>query len=173
MMSNPLNKWVSTSDPLSVPDVLLNHQLCKYPYGYIIGVVLWPVFFLAGSIWIWLSFFLFNADVGLIFVVGGFVTVGAFVTTTLSSAIVMSVTAWNTPKERISRELALLFASLLLAVLLFGLYLSNPTFPYRFELGLSAFVAHELSKIVFLGPATGFAFVSFPLAILVYRIVHS
>jgi len=81
----------------------------------------------------------------------------------------MGATAWNTPDERIRRQFALLSLSLLLAVPLFGLYRNWPTIPYRYELGLSVFAAHELSKIVLLGPAIGFAFVTFPLVVLVYR----
>ncbi|MFC4551439.1 MULTISPECIES: hypothetical protein [Halorussus] len=164
MRTETFDKWVDTSG--SGLESLLRHRLLKPPYGYVIGVVLWPVFISIISVWAALQSSLPSTVV----TVGGLVVgVGSFVVISTSSALVMGVTAWNTPYERIPRQFALLFLSFLLAVPLFGLYLNWPTIPYRYELGLSAFVAHELSKIVFLGPAIGFAFVISPLGVLVHR----
>lgn len=164
MRSGTLKKWIDTSD--SGLESLLHHRFLKPPYGYVIGVALWPVFMSIISVWAVLQSGLPSSVV----TVGGLVVgVGSFVVTSTSSALVMGVTAWNAPYKRIQRQFAFLFLSLLLAVPLFGLYLNWPTVPYRYELGLSAFVAHELSKIVFLGPAIGFTFVISPLVILIYR----
>ncbi|ACV48015.1 hypothetical protein Hmuk_1902 [Halomicrobium mukohataei DSM 12286] len=82
----------------------------------------------------------------------------------------MSMTAWNTPQKQIRRQFMLLTFSFLLAVPLFGFYLNWSTIPYRYELGLSPFVAHEFSKIVLLGPTIGLAFFILPLLVLARRI---
>lgn len=164
MRAKTPEKRVATSG--SGPESLLRHPFLKPPYGYVIGVVLWPVFLSLVSVWAALQSGLPSPVV----TVGGLmVGVGGFVVASTSSALVMAVTAWNTPYERIRRQFALLVLSLLLAVLLAGLYHNHPTFLYRRELGLSVFVAHELSKIVFLGPAIGFGFALFPLVVLVRR----
>ena len=164
MRAETLEKWVDTTD--SRLESLLHHRFLEPPYGYVMGVVLWPVFISILSVWGMLQFGLPSTVVTL----GGLVVgVGCFVVTSMSSALVMGVTAWNTSYERVRRQSALLFLSLLLAVPLFGLYFHWPSIPYSDELGLSAFAAHELSKIVFLGPAIGFAFVLSPLVVLVHR----
>lgn len=164
MKAETLERWVGTSN--SGLESLLHHRFLEPPYGYVIGVVLWPVFLSILSVWGVLQFGLPSTVVTL----GGLVVgVGGVVMTSMSSALVMGVTAWNAPYERVRRQSTLLFLSLLLAVPLFGLYFRWPSIPYRHELGLSAFAAHELSKIVFLGPAIGFAFVIFPLVVLIHR----
>lgn len=153
--------------PVAGPDSPHGHRLLKSPYGYVIGVALWPVFLSLLSVW---AVLLQSGLPSPVATVGGLVVgVGGFVVASIGSAVVMGVTAWNTPDERHRRQFAFLFLSLLLAVLLFGLYLQWPTIPYRFELGVSAFVAHEVSKIAFLGPAIGLSFVIVPLGVLVYR----
>lgn len=160
-----LEKWADV--PGSGPESLRRHRCLEPPYGYVIGVVLWPVFISLISVW---AVLLQSGLPSIVDTVGGFVIgVGGFVVTSTISALLMGVTAWNTPDERIRRQFVFLFLSLLLAVLLFGLYLNWPMIPYSYELGLSTFVAHELSKIAFLGPAVGFAFVIFPLAALAHR----
>ncbi|WP_423743708.1 hypothetical protein V5735_11825 (plasmid) [Haladaptatus sp. SPP-AMP-3] len=165
MGTETLEKWVDASG--SGPESLLQRRFLKPPYGYVIGIVLWPVFISIMSVW---GVLLQSGPPSIVVTVGGLVVgVGSFVVASMGSALVMGITAWNTPDERIRRQLALLFPSLPLAVLLFGLYLNWPMTPYRSKLGLSAFVANELSKIVFLGPAIGFAFVISPLAVLVHR----
>lgn len=164
MRAESLEKWVGASG--SGPESLLRHRFLEPPYGYAIGVLLWPIYVSVLSLWIVLS----PSFPTIIYTVGGLVvTVGGFVVTSMSSALVMGVAARNAPGERIRRQFALLFLFLLLAALLLGLYLQWPTVPYRYELGLSVFAAHELSKIVFLGPAVGFAFAISPLAVLVHR----
>jgi len=165
MRTRTLEKWVDTSG--SGPESLLQYRFLKTPYGYVIGIVLWPVFISIMSVW---GLLLQFGPPSIVVTVGGLVVgIGSFVVASMSSALVMSATAWNTPDRRVRRQFALLFPSLLLAVPLFGLYLNWPMIPYRYELGLSVFVANELSKIVFLGPAIGFAFVISPLAVLVHR----
>ena len=165
MEAKTLEKW--TDAPGSGLESLIHHQFLKPPYSYVIGVVLWPAFISLTSVW---AVVLQSGLPSIVDTVGGLVVgVGGFVVTSMISALLMGVTAWNTPYERIRRQLTFLFLSFLLAVLLFGLYLNWPMIPYSDELGLSAFVAHELSKIVFLGPSIGFAFVIFPLAVLAYR----
>jgi len=164
MRAKTLKRWAGTSG--SGLESLLQHQFLKPPYGYVIGIVLWPVFISIFSIWAVLQSGLPSTVV----TIGGLVIgVGSFVIASMGSALVMGVTAWNTPDERIQRQSALLFLSLLLSIPLFSLYANWPMIPYRHELGLSAFAAHELSKIVFLGPAIGFAFIISPLVVLVYR----
>jgi len=165
MGAETLEKQVDASG--SGPESLLHPPSLGPPYGYVLGVVLWPVFLSLLSVW---AVLLQSGLPSTVDTVGGLVVgVGGFVVTSLSSALVMSATAWNTPYERIRRQFTFLFLSLVLAVLLFGLYSTWQMVPYWHELGLSAFVAHEVSKIVFLGPAIGFTFVIFPLAMLAHR----
>jgi len=160
-----LEKWVGTAGP--GPEKRLHHRFLKPPYGYILGIILWPIFISGLSVWA----VLLQAGLPSIAVtIGGLVVVvGGSLLTILSSALVLSITAWNSPHERLRRQFAVLFLSILLAVLLFGVYFSWPTFPYGDELELSVFVAHELSKILFAGPAIGFTFMLFPLMVLVSR----
>lgn len=165
MGAETLEKRTTTVGP--GPESSLRHRFLSPPYGYVLGVVLWPAFMSLLSVWYVLVQSGLPSIVG---TVGGLVVgVGGFVVTSVSSALVMGITAWNTPDERVRRQFAVLTPSPLLGVLLFGLYRVWPTIPYGDDLGLSAFVAHELSKIVFLGPAIGVTFVVVPLAILVHR----
>ncbi|MFD1634307.1 hypothetical protein ACOZ4L_01085 [Haloplanus ruber] len=137
------------------------------PYGYVIGILLWPVLLSLASVW---AVLLQSGLPALVDTLGGLVVgVGGFVSISVSSALSMGGTAWNTPDERIRRQFAALSLALPLAGLLFGLYRNWPLLPFRDELGVTVFVAHELSKIVFLGPAIGFAFVTVPLGVLAYR----
>jgi hypothetical protein len=161
--------WATPSG--SGPKSLLQHRFLTPPYGYVIGVALWPVFVSIISVWVvlWQSGLPSVLPAVVATVLGLVVVVGGFVVTSMSSALVLGITAWNTPSGQIRRQVVLVASSLLVSVLLFGLYLTWPTIPFRFELGLSAFVAHELSKILFLGPATGLAFMLVPLAVLGYR----
>ena len=146
---------------------LLQHRFLNPPYGYVIGVAVWPVFLSILSGW---NVVLQSSSPSFVGAIAGLVIVGGgFVLTIVGSALVLGVTGWNASQDRIRQQIAFLVLSLLLSALLFGLYLSWPTIPYRSELGLSLFVAHELSKIVFLGPATGFAFMLFSLLMLVDR----
>jgi len=164
MRAEPLGTWLDPAGSGSAS--LLRHRFLEPPYGYLIGVVLWPIYISLLSVWGLLLFGL-PSTVGTL---GGLVVgIGGVMVTSLSSALVMSVTAWNTPDERVRRQFALLVPSVLLAVPLFDLYFRWSMIPYSDELGLSTFVAHEVSKIVLLGPAIGFAFVVFPLVVLVYR----
>ncbi|MFC4448346.1 hypothetical protein [Halorussus aquaticus] len=164
MRAETVEEWMDTSGP--GPESLLRHRFLEPPYGYVIGVVLWPVFLSIVSVWGVLQSVLPPTVV----TVGGLVVgIGGFVVTSTSSALLMGVTAWNTPYERVRRQSVLLCLSLVPSALLFGLYLRWPSIPYRYELGLSVFLAHELSKIVFLGPAIGFAFVISSLVVFVYR----
>ena len=160
-----LGQWIGAAGPR--PEIRLHHRFLKPPYGYVVGIVLWPIFLSSLSAWA----VLLQADLPSIAVtVGSLVVVGGgSLLTILGSAFVLSITAWNTPYERLRHQFALLFLSLFLAVLLFGMYLTWPIFPYGDELGLSVFVAHELSKIVFAGPAIGFMFVFFPLMVFASR----
>jgi len=160
-----LEGWVGTAG--SGPETRLQHRFLKPPYGYILGIVLWPLFLLSLSVWA----VLLQAGLPSFAVTAGglVVGVGGALLTILSSALVLSITAWNTPYERLRRQFAPLFLSLLLGGLLFGVYLAWPMFPYSDELGLSVFVAHELSKIVFAGPAIGCVFMLFPLMVLASR----
>jgi hypothetical protein len=144
-----------------------SHRLLTPPAGYVLGIGLWPAFVSLLAVW---AVLLQSGLPSVVETVGGLtVGVGGFVVTSVGSALVLGVTAWNTPTERIRRQVTVLGPSLLLAGLLFGLYRTWPMLPYRDELGASAFVAHEVSKIVFLGPAIGVAFLAVPLAVLVYR----
>lgn len=154
--------WADT--PGSGPDSLLRHRFFNPPYGYVIGVFLWPVFLSLISVW---AVLLQSGLPSIVSTVGGLVVgVGGFILASMSSALLIGVTAWNTPYERIRRQFAFLFLSLGVAVLLFGLYRNWPMIPFGDELGLSAFAAHELSKIALLGPAIGFAFAVFALTVL-------
>lgn len=158
-------KWAGV--PGSGSESLGRHRFLEPPYGYVIGGVLWPVF--TSLITVWAVLLQFGLP-SIVDTVGGLVIgIGGFVVTSTISALLLGLTAWNTPYERIRRQFAFLFLSVPLAGLLFGLYLSWPMIPYSYDLGLSTFVAHELSKIAFLGPAVGFAFVIFPLTVLAYR----
>lgn len=161
-----LESWINTLD--AGLESLLHHPFAKPPYGYVIGVVLWPLYISTLSVWaILLQFNLPSTIVTLgVLIIG----IGGFVTTTMSSILITGATAWNTPYERIRRQFALLVLPLLLAVPLFSVYQNWQMEPYGYELGLSTFAAHELSKIVFLGPATGCAFLLSPLVVFLYRI---
>lgn len=164
MRAETLENWLDTAG--SGPESLLRHRFLEPPYGYVIGVALWPIYISLLSVWGLLLFGL-PSTVGTL---GGLVLgVGGVVATSVGSALVMGATARNTPYERIRRQFAFLFLSLLLAGPLFGLYFRWPTVAYSDELGLSVFAAHEVSKIVFLGPAIGFSFVTFSLVVLAYR----
>ena len=157
--------WIGTAGP--GPGTRLHHEFLTPPCGYVLGIIVWPVFLSSLSVWAALY------QVGLPSVavtVGGLVVVGGgSLLTILSSALVLSITAWNTPYERLRRQSALLLLSPLVAVLLYGVYRTWPLFPHANEFGLSLFVAHELSKIVFVGPAIGFAFLLFPLMVFASR----
>lgn len=158
-------QWVGTAGP--GPETRLHHRFLEPPCGYVLGIALWPIFLSSLSVW---AVLLQAGLPSIVVTVGSLVVVGGgSLLTILSSALVLSTTAWNTPYERLRRQFALLFLSLLLAVLLFGVYLTWPMFPYGDELGLSVFVAHELSKIVFAGPAIGFMFALFPLMVFASR----
>lgn len=169
MGTETLEKWVGASS--SGSDSLRYHRFLNPPVGYVIGVVLWPVFLSFMSVWAVL------VQTGLpspVVTIGGIVLgIGGFVVTSISSALVMGVTAWNTPDDRLRRQIVFLCLSFFLAGLLFGLYLQWPTIPFKGELGVSTFVAHEVSKVALLGPAIGFTFVVFPLMVLVHRFYHS
>lgn len=140
----------------------------KPPYGYVIGVLLWLINLSIFSVW---SVFSLSYDSSVIITAGSLVFFAVFVTASVSSALVMGITAWNTPHERIRRQSGVLLVSLLLAVPFFCLFDRWPTLPYARELvGLVGdTIAHELFRLVFLGPAIGFAFVIFPLVVLGYR----
>lgn len=172
MEVDALEKWMDTAGP--GPETELHHKFLKPPYGYVIGVVLWPVFLSIISVWVvlWQSGLPSVLPSVVATVIGLVVVVGGSLLTILGSALVLSITAWNTPYERLRRQSVLLFLSLLLAVLLFGVYLTWPMFPYWSELGLSVFGAHELSRIVFAGPAIGFTFMLFPLMVFASRYHH-
>lgn len=144
---------------------LLQHRFLTPPYGYVIGILLWPANISLLSVGYALS--LSNLP-PLIVTVGGVAVEGAFVMTSVVSALVMGITAWNTPDERIQRHVILLCLCLLPAALLFGLQHEFPT-PLRFELGLGLSASNELSKIVFRGPALGFTSVVYSLVVLVFR----
>ena len=165
MKVKALEQWVGTASPGS--ETRLHYRFLKPPYGYALGIVLWPIFLSILSVWA----VLLQAGLPSIAVTVGSLGVvgGGSLLTILSSALVLSITAWNTPYERLRRQFTLLLLSLLLGVLLFGVYLTWPVFPYGDELGLSVFGAHELSKIVFAGPAIGFLFVLFPLMVFASR----
>jgi len=160
-----LEQWVGTAGPS--PETRLHHRFLKPPYGYGLGIILWPIFISILSVWA----VLFQTGLpSIVVTVGGLVVVvGGSLLTILSSALVLSITAWNSPHEHLRRQFSLLFSSLFLAVLLFGMYLTWPMFPYGDKLELSVFVAHELSKILFAGPAIGLTFMLFPLMVLVSR----
>lgn len=163
MISEARDKWANTLDS----EPLLDHWVLKPPYGYMVGVLIWPVFFTVLSVW---GTLLQSDPPSVVVTVGGLaVGVGCFVVTSMGSALVLGVTAWNIPQEHIRQQFVLLVLSLLFAALLFGLYLNWSMIPYRYELGLSAFMAHELSKIVLLGPAIGFAFMISPVVVLAHR----
>lgn len=160
-----LEQWVGTAGPS--PEKRLHHRFLKQPYGYVLGIILWPIFISILSVW---NVLFQTGHPSIAVTVGGFVVVvGGSLLTILSSALVLSITAWNSPHERLRRQFSFLFSSLLLAVLLFGVYLTWPMFPYGDELELSVFLAHELSKILFAGPAIGLTFMLFPLMVLVSR----
>ncbi|WP_135830329.1 hypothetical protein [Halorussus halobius] len=164
MAVEALERWVGTAGP--EPEPRLHHRFLEPPYGYVLGISIWPLFLLSLSAWA----VLLQADLPSVAVtVGSLVVVGGSLLAILSSALVLSITAWNTPYERLRRQFVPLVLSLGLAVLLFGAYLTWPTFPYGDELGVSIFVAHELSKVVFVGPAIGFSFALFPLMIFASR----
>lgn len=167
MGAERLEKWVDARG--SGSGALPQYRFLEPPYGYVIGILLWPVFLSILSVW---AVLLQSGLPSSVATIGGLVVgVGGGVLTSMSSGLVMGITAWNTPAERLRRQFASLSLSLPLAVLLFGLYRTWPTIPGRDKLGVSAFAAHELSKIVFLGPAVGFAFVVVPLVVLVHRSV--
>lgn len=151
----------------SGPGPGLGHRVLTPPAGYVLGISLWPAFMSLLAVW---AVLLQSGLPSIVETVGGLVVgVGGLVVTSVGSALLLGVTAWNTPAERLRRQVTVLGPSLLVAGLLFGLYRTWPMMPYRDELGASALVAHEVSKIVFLGPAIGVAFLAVPLAVLVYR----
>ncbi|MFD1640294.1 hypothetical protein [Halohasta litorea] len=144
---------------------LLQHRFLTPPYGYVLGVLLWPVFDVLISVWFGLS------QSGLLSIpdpIGGLVVLGGFVGTSVSSALVMGLTAWNTPDEHRRRYFALLLLCLLFGILLFRLHTTFTTI-LRFELGVSLFASHELSKIVFRGPALGLVSAFYALVVLSFR----
>jgi hypothetical protein len=153
MELDTLETWSSSkSGSSSIP----RHWLLTPPYGYVLGVGLWPVFAVLVSLWT----VLIQAGIPSVAVTtGGLIVVfGGFIATFLSSATVLCLTAWNVSSTRLRQQFVLASVFLGLAVLLFSLFGNWPTIPYRMELGLSAFAAHELSKIVFAGPALGCTF---------------
>lgn len=165
MGAKPRERQVGLSPPGA--DSPRWHRLLKPPYGYAVGVGLWPVFLSILAVW---AVLLQSGLPPIVATVGGAVVgIGGFVMTSVGSTLVMAVTAWNTPSERIHRDLALLVLFLPLAGLLVSLYLNGSAARLGFETEMSAFVAHELSKIVVLGPAIGFAYITVPLGVLVYR----
>ncbi|MFC7073151.1 hypothetical protein ACFQJ7_12185 [Halovenus rubra] len=153
-------KWVGNPGPPS--GALIQNQILKPPYGYVIGIIIWPIFLSIISVSIAMSlqigFFLITS---LIVVVGGPLTI-------ISSACVLSITAWNTPDKQIQQYVAVLTALFFLSVPLFYLWATTGTV-FLQDRGLSAFAAHELIRIVFLGPAIGFVFVVFSLMIFASR----
>lgn len=160
-----LKRWVGTAGPS--PEKRLRHRFLKPPYGYVLGIIIWPIFISILSVW---NALLQTGPPSIVVTVGGLVVVvGGSLLTILSSALVLSITAWNSPHESLRRQFSFLFSSLLLAVSLFGVYLTWPMFPYGDDLELGVFVAHELSKILFAGPAIGLTFMLFPLVVLVSR----
>jgi hypothetical protein len=166
MNSKTLSKWTGISG--SGPEPLLRYRFLKSPYGYVPGFVLWPLNLLFYSV---SGVLLLSSRPSPVATVGSYVFIGAFALVSISSALVMAVTALNTPYERIRRQSGVLLVALLLAVPFFGLFDRWPTLPYSRELvGLVGdTIAHELFRLVFLGPAIGFAFVIFPLVVLGYR----
>lgn len=163
MNAETLSKWTGIS--VSGPGPLLRHRFLKPPYGYVLGFVLWPLNLLFYSV---SGVLLLSSRPSPVATVGSYVFIGAFALVSISSALVMAATAWNTPYERIRRQSRVLLVALLLAVPFLGLFEMWSILPYGRELvGLT--LAHELSRFVFLGPAIGFAFVVFPLMVLGYR----
>ncbi|MEA1932635.1 MAG: hypothetical protein U9O06_13960 [Euryarchaeota archaeon] len=151
--------------PGSGLEPLFQHRFLTPPYGYVIGILLWP----ANISLLTVGYALSLSDLpSPVVTVGGVAVQGAFVMTSMISAVVMGLTAWNTPDERIQRHFVLLCLCLLLAALFFRLQHEFPT-PLRFELGLGLSASNELSKIVFRGPALGFTSVVYALIVLSFR----
>lgn len=163
MVLEPFKKEVDIPGPRLEP--LLQHRFLTPPYGYVLGVLLWPVFQVILSVSLGLSQ---SGLPSLVAIVDGVVVVGGFVGTSVGSALVMGITAWNTPDEDIRRYVALLCLCLLLGVLSFSLYDELPT-TYGSELGLSLFASYELLKILFRGPALGLASAFYSLMVLGFR----
>lgn len=146
-----------------------DHPLLRPPFGYIIGFALWPLNLLFLSVV--MGGLLLSDLPSIVTTLSGYLFIGGFVLASMSSALVMGLTAWNTHRDHIRRQIAFLCPSLLLAAPTFVLYTEGTTL-YRQELGVSSMIANELARITFLGPAIGFTFLLFALAVFVYRVVR-
>jgi len=163
MVSEAFKKEVDIPGPRLVP--LGQHRFLTPPYGYVLGVILWPVFQLIISVWFVLSQ---SGLPSLVATVEEFVVLGGFLGASVGSALVMGIAAWNTPDERRQRYFTLLCLCLLPGVLFFSLY-NNSSTTYGFELGLSFLASDELTKILFRGPALGLVSAFYALVVLSFR----
>ena len=168
MEAEALDKWIDPRRPRL--GSLLLHRFLKPPYGYAIGIGVWPVYL---ALWYGT---VFAAEIlGLVpFSLSVIVAVGGLLVTSVVSVLAMCLTAWRTPYARIRGHslgisLFLLFAPPL-AYVYFG---SPPLLPSPYSaiepLGLDVFVEHALITTGLLGPAIGFAFLFFALLVLAFR----
>jgi len=166
MAVNPVSTQTEMSD--SGSNSSFWHPVFHSPYGYVIGILLWPLNLFIFSVWGVLSL---SYELSPFITVERYLFLGVFVSVSVTSALVMCVTASNTSYDRIQHQSAFLLAALLLAVPFLGLFDTWPAVPYAPEMvGLVGdTIANELFRFLFLGPAVGLAFLIVPLVVLGYR----
>ena len=168
MNAEALDKWFSPRRPPC--DSLVLHRFLKPPYGYAIGIGVWPVYLA-----LWYATVFAAEILGLVpFSVSVIVALGGLLVTSVVSALAMCITAWRAPYARIRGHSLAISVSLLFALLLGYVYFGAPSLlpsPHSViePLGLDVFVEHALITTGLLDPAIGFMFLVFALFVLVFR----
>lgn len=168
MQADALNTWIDSRGPDGSP--LLLRRLLSPPYGYVLGIALWPGYLAV----LYASLFVTEILELLPFAVSAVVFLSGLLVTSALSILVMGSTAWRVSTDRIRDQFFRTAVLLLLAPALFVVYtvsISGLPSPYAViaPLGLDAFVDHAIITTVLLGPVVGFALLVFPLVVLVYR----
>ena len=166
MAAKPVSTQTDVSD--SGSDSSFCHPIFHSPYGYVIGILLWPLNLFIFSVWGVVSL---SYELSPFSTVGRYLFIGVFVTVSITSALIMGITASNTSYDRIQHQSAFLLVALLLSVPFLGLFDTWPAVPYAPEIVdlVGDTIANELFRFIFLGPAVGFAFLIVPLVVLGYR----
>lgn len=168
MEAETLDTWLVPCS--SLLDSLLSHPLLEPPYGYAIGIGVWPAYLALWYATVFTAELLGAVPFSLSVVVGA----GGLLVTSVGSVLAMCITAWRTPYARLRRQSPGIFVTFLFGLLTASVYFGSPPLlpsPYSViaPLGLDAFGEHALVTTGLLGPAIGLAFLAFALFVLAVR----
>lgn len=168
MEAGALDKVTGPRGPLK--NSLLLHRFLEPPYGYVVGIGVWPVYLV-----LWYGTVFAAEILGLVpFSLSVIVAVAGLLVTSAVSALAMCVTAWRVSTARIREQSLVSSVFLLFALTLGYVYFGSPPLlpsPHAAiePLGLDVFLEHALVTTGVLGLALGFAFSVFALLVFAFR----